>query len=548
MPDDNPADQTDKSGLTPEERALINDGIIIGANAAGVALALAGIPGTGPLLAGVGSLLFGSFAPGKSPEAAYYEALSEQIAEMESVLLDGLFAISEQVKALQTELTEIYIKMSLRIELDVYNSCKAVIDQYYSDFVDHLRGLSEQKTNKEAVEKEGALLFELFQTRADAVAIKMRVLHDTLMDGADGTQGLISLQKSFVISKVDDWIADPANYGLGQQSYGRSGSMKAYRCMDIVTAAYGAAGGDAIRDFVQPFINSILTLQYRGLTLLITAWAKSDYTDQLKVHVDNAKHIVEAIQDLISVLGDPEVIDATIKSAIAKTGFRRTPQNFVGNPYGENFVDLANWVEWNGWSGHYFDSPQTGAILEVVNVGDDVTFNASYPTWTLYPTAAHGKYYGWMHAVASQTTIPAPSSRAPQPLTDGLGLTASVLTQTLAQTSGPRIVLDDVPPPAGGLISGRVRGLSDAHGAEVHVFEYYGPGWWLPQAPATALSADGGFSAAVSGNGAQYWCVLLTKPGWIWMGGTARAAPAIGPDVLVYITTPAATVGSSPIR
>lgn len=526
MPDTDPADQPDKSGLTPNQRALINQGIMLGASAIAIPLTMAGLPATGPLMAGLGTLLFQSFSPGKTPEAAYYEALSQQIAQMEAVLLDSLNYISDEIKSLQTELTEIAAKLALEIDLTVYNQSKAVINQYYDDFADAVRDVSNKGGPNSNPQGDASELFQLFRDHADDVAIQMQLLHDTLLNGADGTEGLIAQQQRFVISTVQSWVANPQNYSLGRKNIGRNGTIDAYRCRDIFTTAYGTAAGHALNGFVQPFIASVMTLQYRGLTFLTTAWAKTDRMDQLQRHIDNAKDVMTATKALIDFITNPATIDATIKAQVAKTGFQRASSDLALNDHGESFVSVGNWAKWDG--------------ATFVNVGNnDVNFGRSYTTWWLLPRRSGPPAYGWWKANQSQTVIPAPSSQVPHPLTPGVATVSNAVTQALAQVNGPKIVLTSIPPAGGGTIAGQVSGLANAAGAKVNVFEYVGDAWSL-QASNAPLAADGSFSAKVAGNAAAYWAVLVVTPAWVWTGAGAHAAPDINANVLAYQTVPPA--------
>jgi hypothetical protein len=179
-----PADQPDKSGLTPNQRLMIDNGIVLGANIAGIALGMVGLPGSGPVLAGFGTMLFQFVAPGKSPQEAYYEALSAQIAAMETAVLDDLSLISQQIVGLETELSLVEQELALDIELSSYNTSKSTINVYYQEMVSIFQAIA----SKSDLAENATNLYALLQNNADNVAIQMRVLHDTLLDN-DSTSG-----------------------------------------------------------------------------------------------------------------------------------------------------------------------------------------------------------------------------------------------------------------------------------------------------------------------------------------------------------------------
>jgi hypothetical protein len=298
------------SDLSPQERQMISDGITIAGNAAGVALAFAGIPGAGPLITAVGDLLFQGFAPAKNPAEAYYLALSRQIAEMEATLLNKLLEINHQIQNLQTSLTNLVNEIGLQIDLTTYNQAQNVINQYYNDLVDFTKATTIPETAKESAKN----LYKLFDDHSDEVAIQLQNLHDTLLPGQDGVPGLLNRQLQVIERSVLHWAQDKRNVETTKLT--RLPPVTGYNYPRILSDAYKTAGNQAIDAYIVPIFARVLTLQYRGLTFLIIAWGGGDRTDQIQLHVDNAKEIFKKITDLISDMADPARVDSVIYSTL----------------------------------------------------------------------------------------------------------------------------------------------------------------------------------------------------------------------------------------
>lgn len=505
--------------LTPQERQLITDGITIAGSVGGIALALAGIPGAGPFLVGVGNLLFNGFAPAKSPEQSYYEALSRQIAQLETALIGKLNEIGQQIQHLGTSLSNLINELGLQIDLTVYDNAQNVINQYYSDLIDFLQEVSNPATIKQGAQD----LYNLFNRHADDVAIQMQNLHDTVV-GIEGTKGLLTRQLDIVSRAVQDWVKNPKNYDGGHFKFQRTEAFTAYNYVLIFTEAYNAAASGVIHDSITPILRALLTLQYRGLTFLVTAWGGSVRTDQLQTHINNAKNIIQAIDHLISTLSNPELVNATVSEALAGITFKSIGFDALTG-HGENYFDLDGYTYWD-------TEP-----LQCIKFRGPVIFGAYYDSVSLHPTPSGPPFYGYLIAKPAKTLVPSPGSRIANPLSKDLSQISTTLQGTLIALTGPQILLGSVPSAQGGILAGQVTGLNRPESFTVSCFEVTETAWQL-QAHDVPVASDGSFHATLSASGALFWGVVVTKPGWQWAGAQQHTAPSAGPDILAFLTVP----------